>query len=95
MTVLAFERYPVDPAGEKSFNQLVVELLEQMRSAGGALWADAALAFDDKPSYVVLSEWRSRPDLEAWDASEAARAFRDRTDAHLRGEVTRRRFATT
>jgi quinol monooxygenase YgiN len=94
LTVLYFERFPVDPAGEERFKQLVFELLERIRAAGGALWADAARAFDDEPSYVLLSEWRTTADLDAWDTSEDAGVFRDRSDPHLRGEVTRRRFET-
>ena len=92
MTVLAFERYPVDPDSEDRFRDAVDAHLALLRS-GGALWADAARAFDDPPSYIVVSEWRTAADLDAWEQGGRAREFRDGCDALLRGEVTRRRFS--
>ncbi len=92
MTVLAFERHPVDPSHEEAFEDALRAFVDEIRAAPGALWADAARAFDDDPSYVVASEWRTEADADAWEASEAATAFRERTDALLRGDVTRRRF---
>ena len=92
MTVLAFARYPVEPASETHFKQLVDEHLARIRSAGGALWADAAKAMDDEPSYILLSEWRTSADLDAWETTNEAQDLRDRSDGYLRGEVTRRRF---
>ncbi len=94
MTVLGYERYPVDPASEASFKELVDEHLARIRSAGGALWADAAKAFDDEPSYVLLSEWRSAGDLDSWEANAEVRVFNERSDGYLRGEVTRRRYVS-
>ena len=92
MTVLALDRYAVAPDSEKRFRELIDELLIRMRVAGGILWADAAKASDDEPSYVVLSEWRSDADLEAWETDDPAAVFRDGVDVLLRGEVVRRRF---
>ncbi|MGH2759994.1 MAG: antibiotic biosynthesis monooxygenase family protein [Actinomycetota bacterium] len=94
MTVLSFERYPVDPKQTERFETLVNELLAIMRTAPGALWADAGRAFDDEPSYLLLSEWRTDADLDAWLASDTPRGFGDAVDAALRGDITRRRFAT-
>ena len=93
MTVLAFERYPVDPNRIEAFEELVGSVLGAMRSAGGCLWADAARAFDDEPSYVVLGEWRAEADLNAWEASTECAVFLESVDVHLRGDPTRRRFA--
>ena len=92
MTVLAFERHPVDPAQTQAFEALVGALLDEMRRAPGNLWADAARAFDDDPSYLVTSEWRTEADAEAWQASGDAVGFAERSDPMLRGDVTRRRF---
>lgn len=92
MTVLSFERYPVDPQRTQEFVALVDKLLEEMRSAPGVLWADATKAFDDEPSYILLGEWRTDADLEAWNGDPSAKAFRDDVDVNLRGEPTRRRF---
>lgn len=94
MTVLSFERYPVDPKHADVFEALVGELLEKMRSAPGALWADCARAFDDEPSYLLLSEWRTGADLEAWQASGVPAGFGGSADVTLRGEATRRSFVS-
>jgi len=94
LTVLAFERYPVDPNRTSEFEALVNDLLEHMRAAPGVLWADGMKAFDDEPSYVLLSEWRTDADLDAWGATETAGGFADDVDAALRGEVTRRRLSS-
>lgn len=93
MTVISLERYPVAHDAEERFRNLIEAALARMRSAGGVLWADAAKAFDDEPSYIVVSEWRSTADLDAWDESDAAGAFRADVDVLLRGEVLHRRFA--
>ncbi len=92
MTVLAFERYPAVPDSVEAFEELVRGVLEAMRSAGGCLWADGAKAFEDEPSYVVLSEWRTGADLDAWEASNEVVGFQEKIDVHLRGDATRRRF---
>jgi quinol monooxygenase YgiN len=92
LTVLQFERYPVDANRTDGFEALVQTLLTQVRAAPGVLWADASKAFDDEPSYLVLSEWRTEADLEAWEAGTEALAFLEQVDVHLRGEPTRRRF---
>ena len=63
-----------------------------MRGASGNLWADAARAFDDEPSYIVASEWRSEADVNAWDACDSAAGFAEAIYPLLRGEATRRRF---
>jgi heme-degrading monooxygenase HmoA len=95
LTILALERYPVAPDAEERFLEFVDVLLSRMRTAGGLLWTDAARAFDDEPSYIVLSEWRSAADLDAWEEGEDARALRDRSDVLLRGGVMRRRFTSS
>jgi quinol monooxygenase YgiN len=65
-----------------------------MRSAPGALWADAARAGDDDPSWIVLSEWRTAADLDAWESGPASTQFSQAADALLRGDITRRRFGS-
>ena len=94
MTVLAFDRYPVDPNRTEAFESLVDGLFGEMRAAPGSLWADAMKAFDDEPSYVLLSEWRTEADLDAWEAVAITRTFHEEVDIHLRGEPTRRRFTS-
>lgn len=93
MTVLAFERYPIDPVRAEEFDRLADELLGAMRAAPGVLWADAARAFDDEPSRVLLSEWRTQADVDAWEGGREARSFAEASEVLLRGEVTRRRFS--
>lgn len=95
MTVLVLERHPVDPRRAPEFEQLVDEVLVQMRSAAGALWADAARVLDADPSYVVASEWRTEADADAWTSSAPARWFVDAVDPLLRGDVTRRSFTAS
>lgn len=92
MTVLAFQRFPVAVHSIEAFEELLNGILAAMRSAGGALWADATRAFDDDPSYILLSEWTTPADLDAWEAGTGAAAFEERIDVHLRGDPTRRRF---
>ncbi len=94
MTVLSFERYPVDPNQTERFEALVEELLTKMRSAPGALWADCARAFDDEPSYLLLSEWRTDADFEAWRAGDGPLRFAEAVDIALRGEATKRSFVS-
>jgi heme-degrading monooxygenase HmoA len=93
LTVLAFERYPVEPSSTDAFEELVGRLLVRARAAPGALWADAARAFDDEPSYLVLSEWRTEADFASWEVSREIGDFQDDVDALLRGDITRRRFS--
>jgi quinol monooxygenase YgiN len=92
LTVLSFERFPVEPRQLEPFEAHVRRLLEAMREASGNLWADAARAFDDEPSYIVASEWRSEADVDAWDGCDAAAGFGEATYPLLRGEATHRRF---
>lgn len=75
-----------------AFASLVEKVLEKMRAAEGNLWADGMRPMDDDPSYIVLSEWRTPADLDAWDEGTDARAFSEEADLHLRSEPTRRRF---
>lgn len=90
-TVLSFERHPVTPANAQALESLVSELVRAIREAPGALWAQAAGVADDE-AYLVLSEWRTAADLDAFEAGEAATRF-DRSADPLRvGEPTRRRF---
>lgn len=91
MTVLQLERFAVDASATDAFGSLLAELLGEMREQPGLLWADAARATDDDPSFILLSEWRTAPDADRWD-DDAGLAFADRVNAQLRGEVTRRRF---
>ncbi|MEX0874638.1 MAG: antibiotic biosynthesis monooxygenase [Actinomycetota bacterium] len=93
-TVLAFERHPVASESVEGFIELLSGLLDAMRSAPGALWADAARAGDDDPSWLVLSEWRTGADLDAWESSLPAAEFSQAADALLRGDITRRHFGS-
>lgn len=91
-TVLLLERFPVAAGEERSFIGLLEDHLRAIRAAAGVLWADSATAADDAPSFVVLSEWRTPADLDAWASGEGSAAFDRRCDPLLRGNVTRRRF---
>lgn len=91
-TVLSVERHPVHPASVDAFETLLDEMLAEMRHRPGSLWADAARALDDDPSYLVVSEWRTQADLDAWETSGEASAYRDRGEALVRATPTRRRF---
>jgi quinol monooxygenase YgiN len=90
VTVLALERYPVDPSNVAAFEASMDERLGRMRAAAGNLWADLARAGDDAPSFLVLSEWRTAADADAWDAAGSPEDL----DPLLRGDVTRRRFVS-
>lgn len=92
MTALSFRRYPVSTLDVEAFEELLGSHLVRVRTAQGALWADAAKAFDDEPSYLVLSEWTTPADLDAWEAGAEHDAFEQAVDVHLRGDPTRRRF---
>ncbi len=95
MTVLTFERFPVDPSKQEAFQQLAEGLVSSMRNAPGCLWSDAANAADDDPSVIVLAEWRTEADADAWDASSEVADFAINADPLLRGDPTRRRFRST
>ena len=92
-TVLVFERLPVHPDAVDTFADRLRASLELMHSCPGLLWADAAEAMDDQPSWVVLSEWRTSADADAWESDPGTVELREALDPLLRGEVTRRRFA--
>ena len=94
MTVLSFDRYPVAPDRIEDFERAVVDLLVAMRTSPGALWAEGLRAPDSSGGYVVLAEWRTDADVDAWGSSERAAAFADSVDVLLGAEVTRRRFVS-
>lgn len=82
----------VAPEAEERLRELAVPALEALRRAPGALWADLA---DVEDGFLLVSEWRSAGDADAWDAGDAARAFVRSLDPLLVGERTHRRFAAT
>lgn len=92
--MLLFDRYAIDSSGVDEFTTHLSALLDKMRAAPGCLWADGTRAMDDEPSFVVASEWRTEADAEAWLAFGPAAKFETDVDAHLRGDVTRRRFVS-
>lgn len=94
MTVLSFQRFPVAPGAEQAFEELAGRYAAAVRGAPGLLWCDLARAGDDDPSFLVLSEWRTPADADAWEDGDTARAFADEIDVHLRGDPTRRRFSS-
>lgn len=94
MTVLVLERYPVDPSRIAAFEELATRRIARLRSAAGILWADLTCTqgweeTGDSQGFVILAEWRTTADADAWSAGEDPAEF----DAVLAGEVTRRRFA--
>ena len=95
MTVLCYERHPVHPDHRDDYVALLAEMTVAMRAASGALWADAAEATDDPPSFVVLSEWRTPADADAWESGSERSGFVDRSEHWLRETGVRRRFSSS
>lgn len=91
-THLRVERYPVAPDSVEEFEALAGGYVAEARAHPGSLWADLARAADDDPSFLVLSEWRTAADLDAFSAGPSAAAFEDEAAIMLRGEPTSRRF---
>ena len=91
-TVLVLERHPVQPGSKEAYEAWLGELLDATRAQPGVLWTDAAEAFDDAPSFLVLSEWLTEGDLEAWESSEGYGTLTERADPWLRESPMRRRF---
>jgi quinol monooxygenase YgiN len=91
VTVLRLDRYPVGSDRSSAFEALLPEYLAAIREAAGALWADAARTSGGH--YLVLSEWRTAADLDAWEGSGADTGFTQAADVLLEGDVGRRRFA--
>jgi quinol monooxygenase YgiN len=94
VTVLAYERHPVHPDHRDAYTALLGETAAAMRSAPGALWADVAETMDDPPSFVVLSEWRTPADADAWECGPDQASFKDRSEPWLREAAVRRRFSS-
>ncbi len=99
MTAVLFARHPVDPEHLADFEGLIGEHLVQMRAAPGLLWADCARAISppggrDDPSVIVLSEWRTGADADAWESGDAVAGFDRAADALRRADPTRRRFVS-
>jgi heme-degrading monooxygenase HmoA len=91
VSVLVLERYPVSTEAAAEFEALLSGHLGLLRTQPGLLWAEGARA-SDEGNYVLLTEWRTAADLDAWEASTAAGAFGESVDHHLAGDVSRRRF---
>jgi quinol monooxygenase YgiN len=88
LTVLVLKRFGVDPSQVAAFEELAAALVDRARAAPGLLWADLSRAADDPPSFLLLCEWRTEADADAFEASADLEAF----DPLLRGEITDRRF---
>lgn len=91
MSILSVERYSVPAAAREDFERLLADLVADMRREAGFLWAEGGRTDDDE-SYVLLSEWRTTGDLDAWLATSAVAAWEASTDPLLTGDPTRRRF---
>ncbi|HVL82300.1 MAG TPA: antibiotic biosynthesis monooxygenase family protein [Actinomycetota bacterium] len=92
-SVLIHERHAVHPRHAEAYRALLSEMVSSARAAPGVLWADAAEAWDDQPSFVVLSEWRTSADADAWLASPARIRVLDRGEPWLREGTATRRFS--
>lgn len=69
MTLLRLERMEIHPDRGSDFAQAVDEHCEQLRAS--ALWAEAT---SSGVYWTIISEWRTRPDHDAWfDRSDFAR----------------------
>jgi quinol monooxygenase YgiN len=90
VTVLSLERYPVAIESHEDFDVLLAELLIRMRRQPGLLWADGGRSSGD--GFIVLSEWRTPGDLDAWLTSPAVVWWEESTDPLLAGDPSRRRF---
>jgi quinol monooxygenase YgiN len=89
VTVLSLERYPVAVESHDDFEALLTELLVRIRRQPGLLWADGGRTGGD--GYILLSEWRSGGDLDAWQTSPAVVSWEESTDPLLAGDTSRRR----
>jgi quinol monooxygenase YgiN len=90
LTVLSFERFTIVPDdAAEPFVARVEQCLDELRRAPGALWADLA---GFRGGFMLLSEWRTAADLDAWEAGTVDQNFRADIDVYLIGEPTRRRF---
>ena len=94
MSVLLYERYPVDPVRSREFEHAANELLSALRKAPGALWAELSRAVDGDQTYLLIAEWRTEADADAWAASGPAVEFMRAVDVLLGAEITRRRFVS-
>lgn len=94
MTVLSFTRYPVAPERIEDFDRAAASMLAGLRAAPGALWAEGLRALDGSGGYVVVAEWRTDADADAWGSSERAAAFAESVDVLLGADVTHRRFVS-
>jgi heme-degrading monooxygenase HmoA len=88
LSVLVFERYPVDPPQSEAFQELALVRIESMRAAPGILWAELLLGAEEGSGFLVLSEWRNEGDADSWEADSDPSAL----DAFVTSDVTRRRF---
>ena len=91
MSVLSLEQYTISGASRETFEPLLAEHLAVMREHPGLMWADGGRAEDDD-RYVLLSEWRTQGDLDAWEATAEAAKWEESTDPLLAADTTRRRF---
>jgi len=91
VTVLSVERFAVAVGAEAEFGSLLADLLATVRGQPGLLWADGAPA--DGAGFIVVSEWRTAADLDAWEGSDAAAAWDESVDPLLTADRGRRRFA--
>lgn len=89
MTVLSFKRFVTVPDGDEPFAARSEIHLEALRRAPGALWAELTGL---PGGYIILSEWRTGADLDAWEGAATAQAFSRDVDVLLVSEPTDRRF---
>lgn len=80
------------PESVQEFEALAGGYVAETRAHPGSLWADLVRAADDDPSFLVLSEWRTGADLDAFSSGPSAAAFEEEAVIMLRGEATTRRF---
>jgi quinol monooxygenase YgiN len=92
VSVLSLERYMVAESSRSAFEPLLAEFLTVMRTQPGLLWADGGRTEDDD-GYVLLSEWRTPGDLDAWQVTPATETWEESTDPLLVTDAMRRRFS--
>ena len=70
MSVLSLFRIEVKPAEEKNFLNDFTTLFPVGKKQKGCLYAEAFVPVGVKNTYLLITEWASEADIEAWKKVE-------------------------
>jgi quinol monooxygenase YgiN len=93
-TVLHFERHTAAPGKAVELLEVLSKVTVAMRTSPGVLWAEAAQV-DGDGSILLLSEWRTAADLEAYASGSEARELDEEADPLRQADPTRRAFQSS